>query len=156
MPNWCEGYLKVRGTITQLKNFVLNGLQPIGFIGNDKDKLTFEKETETSFYASNIKATLYLEGTRRHFSEPDEFEVYAKSTDDKTILIIPMRAAWGIDAESLLNLCTKYEVDMKIQGFERGAQFSQIVEIVDGEIVQDEEIKYKDWDWDCPCPLMGG
>lgn len=25
----------------------------------------------------------------------------------------------------------------------------QIVEIVDGEIRQDEEIKYDDWKWDC-------
>lgn len=30
------------------------------------------------------------------------------------------------------------------------------IEIVDGEIVQDEELHYNDWNWDCPCPEMGG
>ena len=45
---------------------------------------------------------------------------------------------------------------MKIHGFEKGMQFSQLIEIVDGEILQDKEIKYDDWDWDCPCPLIGG
>lgn len=45
---------------------------------------------------------------------------------------------------------------MKIQGFERGMEFSQVIEIVDGEIVQDEELHYNDWNWDCPCPEMGG
>lgn len=33
MPNWCEGTLKVRGTIKDLKNFVLNGLIPVNPLG---------------------------------------------------------------------------------------------------------------------------
>lgn len=33
MPNWCEGTLKVRGTKENVKKFVLEGLHPVGFMG---------------------------------------------------------------------------------------------------------------------------
>ena len=63
-------------------------------------------------------------------------------------MTLPFKQAWAIRANDLLNVCKEFNVDMKIQGFEMGQQFSQIVEIVDGEILQDEEIEYDDWDWD--------
>ena len=156
MPNWCEGSLKVRGKISNLKAFVLNGLQPVNFIGENEAKLTFNSEDDVSFCISEITSYLWLKGTRRHFCEPDYIELYGENTESPEILILPMKAAWGIESEPLLALCKEYGVDMKIQGFEMGMQFSQIIEIVDGTIIQDQEIKYEDWDWDCPCPRMGG
>lgn len=156
MPNWCEGFLKVRGKISNLKAFVLNGLQPVTIMGEDAAKLAFTSEDETSFSIWEIKDSLWLKGTRRHFCEPDYIEVYGEDTETPAILIMPMKAAWGINSEFLLALCKEYEVDMKVQGFERGMQFSQIIEIIDGSIIQDRGIKYENWDWDCPCPLMGG
>lgn len=156
MPNWCEGSLKVRGKIANLKAFVLNGLQPVTFIGDESEKLSFDSEDDNSFYISKIKNSLWLKGSHRHFCEPDYIEVYADETESPEIMIIPMKAAWRIDSEPLLALCKEYGVDMKTQGFEMGMQFSQIIEIVNGEIIQDQEIKYENWDWDCPCPRMGG
>lgn len=88
--------------------------------------------------------------------EPDYIEVYADSQDEKCVLTIPMEAAWSIDSDSLLAICKEFKIDMKIQGFERGMEFSQLIEIVDEKIIQDEEIIYKDWKWDCPCPDIGG
>lgn len=49
MPNWCEGFLKVRGKIANLKAFVLNGLQPVTCRGEDCAKLIFETEDDISF-----------------------------------------------------------------------------------------------------------
>ena len=156
MPNWCEGTLKVKGTIKDLKNFVLNGLLPVSPIGATKEPLSLDGGDETSLYISSVPNTLYIKGTRRAFCEPDYIEVSSDEPNDKTILTMPFKQAWAILSDNLLEVCKEFNVDMKIQGFERGMQFSQIVEIVDGEIVQDEEIKYDNWEWDCPCPDMGG
>lgn len=155
MPNWCEGFLKVRGKIANLKAFVLNGLQPVTY-SEDCAKLIFETEDDISFTVSGIDKALYLRGTHRNFCEPDHIEMYCEDTETPEILILPMKAAWDIDPEPLLTLCKVYDVDMKIQGFEQGMQFSRIIEIVNGEVLQNEIIHYDNWDWDCPCPRMGG
>lgn len=156
MPNWCEGTLKVRGTIKDLKNFVLNGLIPVNPLGTTKEPLSLDGEDETSLYISSVPDTLYIKGTHRAFCEPGYIEACSDEPNDKTILTMPFKQSWKILSDNLLEVCKEFNVDMKIQGFERGMEFSQIVEIVNGEIVQDEEIKYDDWEWDCPCPDMGG
>ena len=43
-----------------------------------------------------------------------------------------------------------------IHAFERGMQFNQIIEIIDGKITKDEEVEFDDYDWDCICPNLGG
>lgn len=156
MPNWCEGCLKVRGTFANLKDFVKNGMEAVGAYGSVKSHPLIE-ETADLFYMDGSNTLFYLENTRRHFVEPYCIEFYTKGTGDEPIVILlPLKAAWGIDACDLQKLCQKYHVDMKIQGFERGMQFSQLIEIIDGKIVEDKEIKYDDWYWDCPCPDVGG
>lgn len=156
MPNWCEGTLKVRGTIRDLKNFVLNGLIPVDHFGREKETLSFDGEDETSFYVLSVPHTLYIKGTIRAFCEPDYIDVSSDDSNDKAILTMPFKQAWAILANKLLEVCKEFNLDMKIQGFEKGQKFSQIIEIVDGEICQDEEIKYNDWYWECPCPDLGG
>lgn len=32
----------------------------------------------------------------------------------------------------------------------------QVIEIIDGKIVKDEELHFKDYQWDCICPKLGG
>lgn len=45
---------------------------------------------------------------------------------------------------------------MKIHGFEMGMEFNQDIEIVDGKILKDEEVRFENYQWDCICPNMGG
>lgn len=157
MPNWCEGTLKVRGTIADLKNFVLKGLIPVDPIGRIKEPLLFQEEDENFFYTGYIKDTLYLKGTCRAFCEPEYIDdVQVDDVTEKIIILLPFKQAWEICANDLLSVCMEFNVDMKVQGFEAGCQFSQIVEIVNGEILKNETIKYDDWEWDCPCPATGG
>lgn len=40
MPNWCEGNLKVRGTKENLTRFILEGLHPVGFLGEERERLS--------------------------------------------------------------------------------------------------------------------
>lgn len=158
MPNWCEGTLKVRGKISDLKRFVVEGLQPFNVPGEKLDSFKFEDEDEKSFFLATGReiSWIWICGTRRHFCEADYIEAYADDNDTPTVLLLPMKAAWRMEAGPLRDVCKKFNVDMRIQGFERGMEFSQLIEIINGEITHDDEIKYDDWRWDCPCPLLGG
>jgi hypothetical protein len=76
-------------------------------------------------------------------------DVYVCAIDD-------FCAAWGIDAKPFAEISKKYGVDFKIYAFERGMEFNQDIEIVAGEIVKDEEIKFGNYVWECINPLIGG
>ena len=39
MPNWCAGTLRVRGTKENMTKFILEGLHPVGFLGEEHPKL---------------------------------------------------------------------------------------------------------------------
>ena len=152
MPNWCEGTLKVRGKVKDLKQFVLEGLEPVDFFGNSKGKLQFDKYGECT-----CEHSCYIENTRRGFVEG--LHIYIDSDyaeDDINVICMGCKFAWGISAEELQKTCKKYNVDMKIFAFERGMQFNQNIEIVDGQIIKDEELTFDNYDWECICPNMGG
>lgn len=42
MPNWCAGTLRVRGTKENLTKFILEGLSPVTYLGQDADALDTE------------------------------------------------------------------------------------------------------------------
>ena len=154
MPNWCEGTLKVRGKIEDLKKFVLEGLQPVGFLGEERPPLELNE-----YGGCEYKGTCWIENTRRGFvDDPDVYFCDFEEDDEPKVICLESRFAWGIDAEQLQKTCIKYNVDMKIYAFERGMEFNQNIEIVDGEIVRDKEINFKgtDYLWECICPTMGG
>ena len=44
MPNWCVGTLRVRGTKENLTKFVLEGLQPVTYIGEDLEALKMDDD----------------------------------------------------------------------------------------------------------------
>lgn len=57
MPNWCKGSLKVRGKISDLKEFVQQGLEPVSYIGDALEPLVFTTEDETSFFVRENNKT---------------------------------------------------------------------------------------------------
>lgn len=48
------------------------------------------------------------------------------------------------------------DVDLHIFGFEMGMEYTQEVEIIDGEITINEETTYNDYAWDVPFENLGG
>ena len=154
MPNWCEGTLKVRGKLEDLKRFVLEGLHPVDFFGNEREPLKLD-----SLGNCKYKGTCWIENTRRGFIE--DLDVYFcdyEETDEPQVICLESKFAWAITAEELQKTCIKYNVDMKIYAFERGMEFNQDIEIVNGEIVTNDEIEFKgkDYLWECIMPNMGG
>jgi hypothetical protein len=154
MPNWCAGTLKVRGKIEDLKKFVLEGLQPVGFLGDDKPALELDHLGNCSY-----KGICWIENTNRGFVDnPEIYFCDYEREDEPQVICLDASFAWAIDAEQLQKTCIKYNVDMKIYAFEGGMEFNQDIEIVNGEVLCDKEITFKDKDylWECICPTMGG
>ena len=150
MPNWCAGTLRVRGTKENLKKFVLEGLQPVDYIGNDLEVL------KVGEYGCIECGRCWIKGTHRGFVI-DLYEDIDNWNDEGKITIgLDTEFAWSINAEELLNSCKKYGVDMRIHAFEKLMQFNQIIEIIDGKITKDKEVTFADYYWDCICPTMGG
>jgi len=162
MPNWCKGELKVRGTKDNLKKFILEGLNPTGWSVLNKIPDSNVDEDEDGFTRKIICendgfGAFHLAGTRRQFIESKEIEIYWREDQEIQVLVLSdFEAAWDIDTEGLQQLSKKFEVDFKIYAFECGMEFNRDIEIVDGEITKDDEIKFNDYEWECICPSVGG
>lgn len=151
MPNWCVGSLKVRGTKENLTKFILEGLHPVGYLGESKGKLSLNEYGDVE---SDL--TCWIEGTHRGFVESVDAYLSEIEDGETDIVVFDSKFAWGIDAQQLLQVCNKFNVDMKIHAFERGMEFNQVIEIVDGNILKDEELHFDNYQWDCICPELGG
>lgn len=62
MPNWCVGTLRVRGKSKNLKNFVLKGLKPVDFLGNECSELELDE-----FENVSCDEPCWIQGTIRGF-----------------------------------------------------------------------------------------
>ena len=151
MPNWIEGTLKLRGSAEDLIRFFEEGFEnPAAEKTDYSDSIMFL-----------VEDFAYIKGSRRAFAlETFEFEIF-NDRDQKRIALIPIRQAWSFTPyqgaeQRWIDLAKEYNLDVRLQGFERGIEFYQDVEIVNGELVRNDCITYEDWDWDCPMPRMGG
>lgn len=97
----------------------------------------------------------YIEGTKRNFVEKG---VYGDSyrEDEKPILVVSMKAAWNVDETPYIEMSKKYNVDFRVYGYEMGLEFNREIEIVEGRLVTNRRIKFKDYKWECPDPTLGG
>lgn len=164
MPNWCKGNLKIRGKKENIIKFLEDGTSLLDGVWEPKEikpevKLNDYDEIEIN----NINKEkgidiLYIKGTRRHFIDPIESEIYTYNTEkeEQIICLENFKAAWGIDTDALRTISKRYNIDIKIYGFECGMEFNQDIEIKKGKIIKDEEIKFENYQWECINPNLGG
>ena len=151
MPNWIEGTMKLRGKAADLIRFFENG---------------FDTKVEKKEYSDSVLYTIddfvYINGSRRAFTyDRCDHYIYTDRPDDIQVALVPIRQAWSFTPydgaeQRWIDLAKEYNLDIRLQGFERGIEFFQDVEIVGGEMVRNDVKKYEDWDWECPMPRMGG
>lgn len=169
MPNWVEGNIRLRGKRNGIADFLKNELM---FVATPAGNILGSVERELVFHDDGEEITLsrpdgdgkyiwpsnYIKDTRRNFIDGESISIYPDNDPEcvQTVCIDGFKAAWGIDPAPYLDKARKYSIDIRIVGFERGMQFMQTIEIVNGEIVTNEEKTFDDWDWDCPMPNMGG
>lgn len=150
MSNWAEGTLKLRGRRENIKS----ALKEM-FIGSD---ITISEEMDDQaliLTLTSINSYFYINNTKRAFIDKNKIEVLLEE-DFEIIEIDDFKQAWRVIPKNYQEFSKKYNVDIKIFVFEQGLQFTQEIEIVDGQITKNETRKYDDYQWDVPFSKLGG
>ena len=154
MPNWIVGTLKLRGQSEDLKRFFKDGVRQSEWHGDDKRPI--EDYVQTCFDGEYCEVILknepWIKDTRRAFIESS----YVYWDESFATIAIEVKQAWGFDAESFAEISKKFNLDVRLYGFECGMEFCQEIEICKGIITTNREVTYDDWTWECPMPLLGG
>jgi len=95
----------------------------------------------------------HVKGSRRNFIDSKTIEWYL---DEDILIINEYQAAWAIDVLALAALSEQFGVDLKIYAFEKGMEFNQDIEIHNGAIIRNQEVKFNNYQWDCIFPNLGG
>lgn len=164
MPNWCEGYLKIRGKKKDLINFIENEIVLIkqeSIVSEPQyiDVKMQDDGIDCSFkYNKSFKEFLYLKGTRRFLIESEEIAFYYGYDEDEVCyLTLDIKQAWGIIIQSLLiEHSKKYSVDFNIFASECGMEFEQYITVVDGKLLKNEKRTYIDFSFEAINPDLGG
>ena len=162
MPNWCEGYLKIRGKKEDIVNFVENEIRLVKLksiisepeyleIKMIKDSYEYRFEHKNSF-----KEYLRLKNARRFFVESEEISFYYHE-DEVCHLTLEIKQACYIDVQEILvEHSKKYHVDFNIYASESGMEFEQYITVINGELVKNEEREYTDFQFEAINPELGG
>ena len=154
MPNWSEGVLKVRGKYENVIKFFKENLHTVDFFGMDVESaLTIEYYDDS--VGMSLKKTAHIKGTHRNFTESDYISI-CRREDNTACVAIHIKGAWAIDSKPYVEMSNNYDVDIKIESFERGMEFSQYILIEKGQLIEDKQIEYDDYEWECVNPLIGG
>ncbi len=165
MPNWIQGSLKARGSLDDVKRFLSEGVEALhyseiqmidnGFKLEEYDNGYFEVS-----YEIPSDAWLYFADSSRAF--PDETNGIILIVDEDTKIAtvhILIRQAWGFDYDYWADISKKYNIELKLYGVECGMQFTDDLEIKNGEITKSDGKSYKkycEFVWEVPFPKMGG
>lgn len=163
MPNWCEGYLKIRGKKKDLINFIESEFviakseSVISEIEYIDIKMEDDGLGECRFeHESSYLKKLKLKNTRRFFIKSEELSFYYHE-DEVCYLTLEIKQAWCIDVQELLVEHSKnYHVDFNIYASESGMEFEQYITVVNGELVKNEEKVYIDFCFEAINPELGG
>jgi hypothetical protein len=167
MPNWCEGYLKIRGKKKDLINFIENEIVLIKqeSITSEPQYIDIKMEDEDLCkcffkYNKSYNESLYLKNTRRFFVESDGILFYYNSYEDEDeiyYLTLDIKQAWNIDIQTLLvEHSKKYSLDFNIFASEKGMEFEQYITVVGGKLLRNEEKEYQDFLFEAINPDLGG
>lgn len=146
MPNWCEGVMKLRGAKDDILRFLEEGFEP-SYKNSAIEIDEFGEEV-------NIINVNYIENTQRAFV--DEQTVYIPEKEDPVVLNLKVRQAWDFSVGDFMAISEKYNLDIRLFGWERGMEFSREILIVDKNIIKDRTYRYSDWEWEVPFSDLGG
>lgn len=175
MPNWCEGVLKIRGTKPKIAKYLQENLTAVDWWSNEyktnveynedgltvsiTDEITVKKKPLEELAVKPKPTDLYIRGTHRAFIESDQINIEFWTDDDDQEIVVTLdnfKQAWVIRADNFVGGAKAAGVDLHIFGFEMGMEYTQEVEIIDGEITINEETTYNDYAWEVPFENLGG
>lgn len=148
MPNWCEGWVKFRGSRENLEEFIrgeFNGAEPeLGYgdlMPNIPDKYIFLNSLRRAYVECN--------------NDYDDY-IYLNN-DNIGIFAIKIKNAWNVIDQGYDNLAKKYKLDIKGKCYERGMEFIEEFEYnSNGDEILYKVHEFTNYQWECECPTLGG
>ena len=150
MANWCEGWVKFRGSLENLKWFIENEFEksePI-ITGEElspcmAERLTFLKSLVRTYVDDNDVSRANYE----IFSDDDGIGIF----------VIKLCHAWNVQRQGYNELAKKYNLDIRGKCYELGCEFVEEFEVNNrGEDVFYKVHEFNDYTWECECPTLGG
>jgi len=158
MSNLIEGTFRARGTRDNLTRFLRKGLECI----DDPGKVAFVEDDDDYFTAS-VHDYIYIRNTRRQwlvFEHEDGVylvDSYSLKHEPEFVFAAPYAGAWDVDEDGFREIAKRYSIDIKVNGYERGAEFDAMIEVDrTGRIRSRRSCEYDDYIWECDMPLLGG
>lgn len=160
MPNWCRGWMKIRGKKQDILDFFKNEVSIFtynnGFYNRTVSEAIFEEKYDEYTIKKMRNQECYLRNSRRFFIKNDEI-VLNDYDGDFSYINLEIEQAWAIDInELLISHSKKYNLDFNIYASECGMQFEQYITIVNGKVIRDDVIEYDDFGFEAINPSLGG
>lgn len=161
MPNWCSGWMKIRGRKQDILDFFKNEVAIFTYDKNYSritSEAIFEDDEKNLQYILKqaINQDLYLRNSRRFFFLDKEITFY-NNEQENCYLNLEIQQAWHIDVGELLTSHSKkYNIDFNIYASECGMEFEQYITIVDGKVIRNDAIEYDDFGFEAINPSLGG
>ena len=165
MPNWIEGCMKIRGSQKNVHTFLTNAFEYVngkwvdGKYVVEKDETAFSEEVYDDYCSEiSVRDGSHLIGSRRAFINGSAYAYIEDISSDKEISeALELKQAWGwFDEEFYKSLSDKYNIDIRLIGWEMGMEYKGELEVLRGHDPTYKETKYDDWRWEAECPLLGG
>ena len=163
MPNWCEGYLKIRGKREDLINFIENEILIVELTDKKMNAKNVKMHTNKVWYSFSIKdnknTVLYFKDSNRCFIDQYKISFFEFLNDEKypiRYLTLNIRKAWDIDEKVFKSYSKKYHLDFNIFASESGMKFERYITITDGKIVKNKTKYFHDFYFEAINPELGG
>jgi len=163
MPNWCEGYLKIRGKREDLINFIENEILLMECFHADDIK---EENIELGFYDfeyyfgydKNEKQFLYLKNSRRLFIENESISFQSDKTENALhyLTLHVRRAGSVINEKMLIEDSKKYHLDFNVYATERNMEIEEYLIVMGGKVAKKEKRNFYDFYFEAINPELGG
>lgn len=160
MPNWMEGTFRARGKLADLKKFLSEGVRHISYGKLEVDFDDHDNGSWVTFSGYDPTYGVALNCEKRHYicCGDEGFNIIKfKPSTDEFYFATPLMVAWGIHRDSLNSLAKQYNIDIKVNGFERGMCAEEWYEVFrDGSIRQDSHTYFDNYGWEGTMPCLGG
>lgn len=161
MPNWIEGTLHLRGKVKDIHRFLSEGISKSVSLWNRdiQETIIDDSRPKEGVVAFNFMHDPWIVDTQRAFLNDQYVAIRYKDENEETSTSLGVHQAWSFKTDNWIALSKKYDIDIRLNGFECGGKFGQQITILRGDpepTVDEEVLKYDDWEWECPFPNMGG
>ena len=161
MPNWCEGYLRIRGETKDVLSFFKEHFF-VRRIEYDKGE---SKAIDSDMYFINKDEEFYqlVNEDRIDFvmmKNTDRFHILSDEVlIDKTVKVNEnrVRQAWNIKCvDILVESSKKYNLDFNLFATDSNAEFERFITVLKGDLICDEKKTYDDFYFEAINPELGG